>query len=171
LVKSHRRGTGGEVVELASQVTTFVMTIMTGALLGVLFDLYRVLRRSHNPSAVCTWFTDLLYWLVATTVIFIALVFSNWGELRFYVFIGILSGLGLYYNWLSIYTIRLFAHGIRLIVSTIGLLRKIVSNVLFRPTRYCMRMICWPVAFSYRKMIAWYHVRWPPILDDEKNKS
>ena len=85
-------------MELNGQVFTFLMTIVTGMLLGGLFDCYRVLRRTFKPKAFMTWLADLLYWLVATVVMFIALVFSNWGELRFYVFIGVLSGLGVYYR-------------------------------------------------------------------------
>ncbi len=155
-------------MELASQVTTFVITIVTGALLGVLFDFYRVLRGNCNPKTVCTWFTDLLYWLVSTAVIFIALIFSNWGELRFYVFIGILSGLGLYYNLLSRYAIYLFSKLIRLVSITLGLINKIMINLLFKPGRYCLRIMSYPMLFVNRRITAWYHIRWPTISDDEK---
>lgn len=155
-------------MELTSQVTTFVITIVTGVVLGVLFDFYRVLRGNYDPKTLLTWFTDLLYWFVATVVILVALVFSNWGELRFYVFLGIISGLGLYYTWLSNYAIRLFSNVIRLIVMMIKLVRTIIISVFVRPTGYCMRMVWWPFAFVYRKTAMWYHIRWPDVPEDEK---
>ena len=155
-------------MELTGQVMTFVITIMTGILLGVVFDCYRVLRGTFNPKPLLTWFTDLLYWLVATAVVFIALVFSNWGELRFYVFIGILSGLGLYYNWLSLYFIRLFAKTIKLIVAGLLLIKKIFIGVFIRPGAYCIRMVSWPFMFVGRTVITWYHKCWPKPPDDEK---
>ena len=155
-------------MELTGQVLTFVMTIMTGILLGVVFDSYRVLRGTFNPKPLLTWFTDLLYWLVATAVVFIALVFSNWGELRFYVFIGILSGLGLYYNWLSLYIIRIFSNTIKLIIAGLNLMKKTFIGAFLKPGVYCIRMASWPFMFVGCKMIAWYNVRYPKPPDDEK---
>lgn len=154
-------------MELTGQVLTFAITIMTGILLGVLFDCYRVLRGNCNPKVLMTWFTDLLYWLVATAVVFIALVFSNWGELRFYVFIGILSGLGLYYNWLSLYVIRLFSNAIKLLVAGFSLVKKIFIGVFIKPGIYCARIVSWPFMFVGRKTAAWYRTRWPRPPDDE----
>lgn len=155
-------------MELTGQIMTFVITIITGILLGGLFDCYRVLRGTFKPKALITWFTDLLYWLVATAVVFIALVFSNWGELRLYVFIGILSGLGLYYNWLSLYAIRLFSNMIRLIITGLSFIKKVFIGAFLRPGIYCIRMASWPFMFIGRKATAWRRTRWPKPLDDEK---
>ncbi|MBP2628262.1 MAG: spore cortex biosynthesis protein YabQ [Firmicutes bacterium] len=155
-------------MELTGQVMTFVITIMTGMLLGVLFDCYRVLRGTFSPKRLVTWFTDLLYWLVATAIVFIALVFSNWGELRFYVFIGILSGLGVYYNWLSLYAIRLFSKTIKLIIAGLSLLKKIFIGAFLKPGRYCMRLVSRPFMFVGHKATTWYRTRWPKPPDDEK---
>lgn len=155
-------------MELTSQVITFVMTMITGILLGALFDGYRVLRGIFTPGAVTTWFTDLLYWLIATIVVFIALVLSNWGELRFYVLIGIVGGLGLYYKWLSLWVIRLFSKVIRFIMASLIFLKRMLIGVIIRPGMYCMRLISWPLVFCWHKVIAYYHTRWPKVPEDEK---
>ena len=155
-------------MELTGQVLTFTITILTGIFLGVLFDFYRVLRGKCKPKALMTWCTDLLYWLLATAVVFIALVFSNWGELRFYVFIGILSGLGLYYNWLSLYAMRLFSNVIRLIITGFSLIKKVIIGVFFKPGVYCMRMVSWPFMVVARKVFVWYRTRWLGQSDEEK---
>ncbi len=154
-------------MELNGQVFTFLMTIVTGMLLGGLFDCYRVLRRTFKPKAFMTWLADLLYWLVATVVMFIALVFSNWGELRFYVFIGVLSGLGVYYRWLSLYAIRFFLGGISLIIALLKLLKKILFAVVIRPGLCFMKITVWPFMFVCKKITCWYqaHRLKPP---DEK---
>lgn len=154
-------------MELNGQVLTFVMTIVTGMLLGGLFDCYRALRCRFKPKTFMTWLADLLYWLVATVVMFIALVFSNWGELRFYVFIGVLSGLGLYYNWLSVYAIRLFLGGIELVSKMLQLIRIIFNSVFIKPIFYFVRMVVWPFIFICKKIGRWSRARWfkPP---DEK---
>lgn len=168
MLNGNPHGAGGEALELTGQVTTFIMTIGTGILLGVLFDCYRVLRGAFAPKAVMTWFTDLLYWLIATAVVFISLVLSNWGELRFYVFIGIISGLGLYYKWLSFYLIRLVARGVCFIILVLRFLKRIVIIIVVRPIVYCMRMVSCPFQFLWHQLVMWCRMRWIKPADDEK---
>lgn len=155
-------------MELSGQVLTFVFTIITGIFLGGVFDCYRVLRGIFNPKTLITWFTDLLYWLIATAVVFIVLVFSNWGELRLYVFIGILSGLVLYYNFLSLYAIRLFSKTIKLIIAGLSLMKKIFMSAFVKPGIYCMRIISCPFMFIGRKATAWHRALWSKPPEDGK---
>lgn len=155
-------------MEFTGQVLAFVITIVTGILLGLLFDCYRVLRGTFNPKAAVTWLTDLLYWLVATAVVFVAVVLSNWGELRFYVFFGILSGLGLYYKCLSLYSIRIFSMMIKLIIAGLSLIKRIFIGAILKPGAYCMRMAIYPMACACRKISAWWRIRWPKPPEDEE---
>jgi len=161
-------GTGGEAVELTNQVFTFMMTIVTGMVLGILFDSYRVLRGTCNPQLVLTWCMDLLYWLVATVIVFIALVSSNWGELRFYVFIGMLTGVACYYHWLSIYIIRMLSTFVQVTRESVRWMKKIVVHMFFTPGLYCIRMLLFPFIFIWKKMISWFSIRWPKRPDEEK---
>lgn len=155
-------------MELSGQVITFAMTMATGIVLGTLFDCYRVLRTTFNPQAFMTWFTDLLYWLIATAVVFISLVLSNWGELRFYVFMGILGGLAIYYKWLSLYALRLFSRVIRFIIAGMRFLKKTFIIIVVKPGIYCMRMVSWPFLFLWRKVVVWCSTQCIEPPDDQK---
>lgn len=151
-----------------SQLHTFIITIATGIFLGILFDGYRVLRGTFRPRVVMTWVADLLYWLIATVVVFLALVVSNWGELRFYVFLGIVSGVIVYYRWLSLYAIRLLSAIVRLVKGIIMLLKKMIMFVI-KPVAWCINMFYWPFEFSSRKVKGWYHLKYPtPPIDEKK---
>ena len=150
------------------QVITFVMTMVIGMLLGVVFDCYRVLRRTFNPQTLMTWFTDLLYWLIVTAIVFFSLVLSNWGELRFYVFIGILGGLGLYYKWVSLWAIRFFLSGIRFIIVGLKLVKRSFIRIILRPGIYCIRIVSWPLKFLWYKFRGWCRTLWIKPPDDEK---
>jgi len=155
-------------VQVDSQLNTFIITVATGILLGVLFDCYRVLRGTFRPRAVMTWFADLLYWLIATVIVFLALVLSNWGELRFYVFLGIVSGVILYYRLLSLYTIRLFATIVRLVKWLVALIKKIIVLII-KPVALGIKIICWPFYFINNKAKGWYRLRYPkPPIDEKK---
>lgn len=155
-------------MQVDSQLYTFIITIATGILLGALFDCYRVLRGTFRPRAVMTWVTDLLYWLIATVIVFLALVVSNWGELRFYVFLGIVSGVILYYRLLSLYAIRLLLAIIRLIKGIVTLFKKAVVFII-KPIVLCINIIYWPFRFFGSKAKGWYYTKFPkPPIDEKK---
>jgi spore cortex biosynthesis protein YabQ len=155
-------------MEFNSQVVSFLITIVTGAVLGVLFDCYRVLRSTFRTNGRMTSLTDLLYWLVATIVVFLALVASNWGELRFYVFLGILSGVWLYYRLASFVVIRLFLEVVRFVKSVVILIGKIVKSFFIRPILFCIKVVSWPFRYVNSWVRAWYHFRYPKPPKDEK---
>lgn len=155
-------------MEFIGQITTLVMIMVTGIILGLLFDCYRVLRGTCKPRAGMTWFMDLGYWLLATAIVFVSLVLSNWGELRFYVFIGMVSGLGLYYKWLSQSFTQFFLRGIVLVVTGFRLLKTSFNKIIVRPVVYCSQLVSWPVRFIWHKGISWCQNLWIKPPDDEK---
>jgi spore cortex biosynthesis protein YabQ len=77
---------------VTEQAAVFVFTVGIGLLLGLLFDLYRVVRGRFRPGPLATLLGDLLFSLLATGVAFTLLVVGNWGELRLYVWVGFLLG-------------------------------------------------------------------------------
>ena len=155
-------------MDFNSQVITFLITIATGIVLGVLFDCYRVLRGNFRSRGLVTCLTDLLYWLLATVVVFLALVVSNWGELRFYVFLGILSGVGLYYRLVSLYAIRLFSFFIRFVKSIVNFIKRVVKVFFIRPILFCIKIIGWPFRFAQSRLRSWYRYWYPKPPKDEK---
>ncbi|HWH68489.1 MAG TPA: spore cortex biosynthesis protein YabQ [Candidatus Sulfotelmatobacter sp.] len=78
----------------------FFMNVLCGAVLGTLFDLLRVARGHYRPNLVLAAAADLLFWGVATLALSSALFYGNWGEIRFYVVVALLMGIGMYY-WLA----------------------------------------------------------------------
>jgi|GEM_PF-1341518 len=121
------------MMSLAGQTYAFLMTILAGAVAGLLFDLYRVLRSAFQPKQFLTALTDLLYWIVVTPIVFAMLLAGNWGELRFYVLIGLGLGLLLYFQTLSSVVIWAFAGALRGMGHFLG-------AVLFG----LVRVICYP---------------------------
>ena len=92
-------------MDMGNQILTFATMIGVGLFLGLLFDMYRVSLGKRRQNRILIWTMDLLYWLVCVLVVFFALLFTNGGELRFYIFIGLVSGALFYYRLLSRYVI------------------------------------------------------------------
>jgi spore cortex biosynthesis protein YabQ len=94
----------------------FLITVVLGIVVGLLFDLNRTCRYFWRPRRHLAVFLDLLFCLVATVVVYAGLLLANWGEVRFYVFIGMVLGLALYYLTVSRFILllmrRFFALGL-----------------------------------------------------------
>lgn len=139
-------------MNLTMQVETFLLTVVTGMFLGLLFDFYRIMRGVFKPRWLVTSVADLLYWLVATVIVFVALLFGNWGEVRLYVFIGLLTGVLLYYWLLSRPAIRLLIGMIRIVVRAFLLAKLAVVYTLLKPAGFIWRVVTAPVKFAAARL-------------------
>ncbi|MDR3589721.1 MAG: spore cortex biosynthesis protein YabQ [Negativicutes bacterium] len=134
------------------QIETFFITVVTGMFLGGLFDFYRIMRGLFKPRRVFTSLADLLYWLLATVIVFVALLLGNWGEIRFYVFCGLLVGLLLYFRFFSRQVIRLLVGVIRLAAKAFRAVKVIVDHTLFRPAVFLLRLVLRPLRWIRKKL-------------------
>lgn len=135
---------------LTSQVYAFCVTVLIGFLLGIFFDMYRVLRGVVRPRKIITHLGDLLFWLLSTGFIFLLLLFGNWGEIRLYVFIGIGLGALVYLRWFSRITIRLLAFILKILVYIKNFIKSclhyLIAILLF-PIRLVRQIIFVPIGF------------------------
>lgn len=97
---------------VAVQLYSFLGTVLCGFILGILFDGYRIFRMICRPKKILTVFGDLCFGLFAALSVFLLLIYSNWGEFRFYIFVGMLCGWFFYYKcfskWLVALVIKFF---------------------------------------------------------------
>lgn len=115
------------------QFYAFFMTVLSGVGLGLLFDLLRAVRSFLRPGQLLAAVGDLLFWSAATVMMASGLFLGNWGEYRFYVLVGILLGLALYY-WLASPTILWLTEGLlRLAAWLLGLIWSLLVRLIWEP--------------------------------------
>lgn len=139
-------------MDLSGQAAVFGIMTATGFLLGVLFDCYRVLRGTVRLKTWSTALADLLYWLIATVVVFGILLFSNGGELRLYVFIGLFAGAALYYRLASNFVIRLLLEAVRLAGTGVRYLKLLLFWLVVKPVAILFGALVLPFLFAGRKL-------------------
>lgn len=89
------------------QLSSILIILLAGMLLGVFFDLYRVLRGKiiGNKSRARVWAVnligDLCFWGLAFILVTPVIFWGTWLELRFYVWVTMLAGIGLYFGIFS----------------------------------------------------------------------
>lgn len=79
-----------------TQADLFYIFILTGILLGVLFDVFRILRKSFKTSDLITYIEDVVFWILAGFLLFYTVYKFNNGEIRSYVLLGIALGFTAY---------------------------------------------------------------------------
>lgn len=79
----------------------FLAMAGTGILIGILYDVFRLLRIMFGMGRFFTALMDLAFWLCATVIAGASILFFAGGELRGFLLLGMLTGGGLYLGVVS----------------------------------------------------------------------
>ncbi|HBT20675.1 MAG TPA: spore cortex biosynthesis protein YabQ [Peptococcaceae bacterium] len=132
------------MISVGEQFFYFFTTIITGVMIGILFDIYREVGRvfkNHRTKILYDLF-DLLFWLAAAGVSFMFLLFSGYGEVRAYGFLGMGLGLFLYMSHLTKYGKKL----IRFILAILLKVLFLLGAVLRIPFIFIQKILFFPQA-------------------------
>jgi len=137
---------------IGEQGRIFLLTLGIGAVVGLVYDAWRVLRLRTGARGLAVNTGDLLFWVAAFAVAFGLLLRVNHAELRFYVVVGIVGGAGVYFSFLGRFFFRLLDFTWH-VMGRVGdflfmLLEATVKSMVF-PARRSLVLIWWPVKASY----------------------
>lgn len=82
---------------LNSELSSCLILLITGIFMGGFFDLYRVFRSTVKVNRFIDLIGDLFFWISALFMISPLIYWGTWLELRFYVWILIITGLTIYF--------------------------------------------------------------------------
>lgn len=106
-----------------NQSYLFLVFTINGIIIGILFDIFRILRRSFKTADIITYIQDILFWILTGLILLYSIfTFSN-GEIRLYMFLGVFIGCLLYMLIFSKYFIKIN-------VKIIATIKKIVGKIL-----------------------------------------
>lgn len=129
-----------ETVEFQSFV--FMFTVYGGIIIGILYDMYRVLKGPRRGDRFITSIWDILFIAAAMLVVLWALFSSNYGDIRAYVFIGFIVGFFLYDKILSKIALAVFLFVKRNVVFFF----KTTNNLLVLPFRFLINLLWHPLS-------------------------
>ncbi|WP_075366578.1 spore cortex biosynthesis protein YabQ [Desulfosporosinus metallidurans] len=159
---------------------TFFWVIVSGVIVGVVFDFYRSFRRWQGWGWVLTFVGDVLFSLVALFILFRFFERANALAFRFYVIWGSLLGLILYLRLLSRFSVRFFFgfyrvmtylaelihRGIKVPIRGLVLIMRPpyamlhwISLLLFRIGEY---ILLEPILRSIKRLKMWWNTLLPP---------
>ena len=118
-----------------NQAYLFLVFTINGILIGLLFDIFRILRKSFKTSDMITYIQDILFWILTGLILLYSIFTFSDGEIRFYMFIGIFIGWLIYMMMFSKYFIKINVKIITIIKKIIGITLSIIIfpiNILFK---------------------------------------
>lgn len=128
-----------------NEIYIFAIFILNGALIGILFDIFRILRKSFKTPDILTNIEDIFFILISGFIILYTIFRLNNGQIRIYMLIALILGITLYITFISKYFIKLNVN----IIKFIKLILKKILNILFFPFKYIIKATLKPISFIF----------------------
>lgn len=112
-----------------NQAYLFLVFALTGVTIGILFDFFRILRRTIKTSNIITYVEDVLFWILTGLLILYNIWYFNNGEIRIYMFLGIILGVLIYMSILSNILIKIFSKILQIIIKVVELPFKTIISI------------------------------------------
>lgn len=126
---------------ILKEADVLLAAFLTGALLLVVYDLLRIIRRLIPHKIWLVGAEDLVFWIGSAAVVFAMLYRENSGYIRGFVIGGVVVGM-LFYN-------AVFSSWV--VKSVVFLLQKIMF-VVSRPLAWTARLLKKPMGFAGKKL-------------------
>ena len=130
-----------------AQLYLFLIFILNGLLIGLLFDFFRILRKAIKTSDLITCIEDIRFWILTGLIILYTIFTYNNGEIRLFMFMAITIGIILYMLLISKFIMeislkiinfvkKIISIIINIIKIPIKLLIKLINKIFFNPISF-----------------------------------
>ena len=122
---------------VTNQAYLFLIFIINGILIGLLFDFFRILRKTFKTKDIITYIQDILFWILTGFIILYSTFTFNNGEIRIFMFVGILVGVIFYMTLISSYVIKI---NVKIINTIKDIIQKIL-DIIFIPFKWIYKIL------------------------------
>lgn len=135
-------------VSVSNQLYVFFIMIAAGAAAGVVFDIFRIIRRVFRTNTLTTSVSDIVFWLLISAGIFFVLFTVNSAQMRWFEGIGIFLGGTVYFLTVS----RLFQKTAEAVFGFVVKIFVFILKIVLTPLVFLYRMIKRPLMWIFVKM-------------------
>lgn len=123
--------------DITVELQFFLISILWGALILILYDILRILRRVIKHNYFFIAIEDLLFWVISSLFIFAMIYNENNGIIRGFSIMGMALGMVIYHFLLSKFVVKLISELIKLILRPF----RFVDNSLKKFSRFLVSKI------------------------------
>lgn len=132
---------------ITNQAYLFLIFVIDGLVIGLLFDFFRILRISFKTKDFITYIEDIIFWIITGAITLYSIFAFNNGEIRFFMFLGIVIGVILYMTLFSNYIIKSSVYVIRVLKKIFGFILKLISVPLSYVFKIIKKVFFRPISF------------------------
>ena len=125
---------------VTNQAYLFLIFMVNGIIIGILFDFFRILRKSFKTADLITYIEDILFWILAGIILLYSIFVFNNGEIRLFMFLAVILGTIIYMLIASKYVIKINVTIIKFIkkilLVPINFIAKILRKIFFKPISF-----------------------------------
>lgn len=134
-------------ISATNQAYNFFIFMINGCGIGIIFDIFRILRKAFKTSDLITYIEDILFWILSGILTLYTITMFNDGEIRLYIFVAIIIGAFLYILTISKFIIKASVFIINFIKSVLGkiifiitypikLLYNVIRKIFLKPINF-----------------------------------
>ena len=127
-------------VSTLNQAYLFIIFCATGILIGLIFDIFRIIRKLFKTPDFLTYIEDICFLIISGLILIYSIFIFNNGEIRLYMFIAISLGIITYILTFSRFFVIIgykFSNFVKkLIINILIIPLKILKKLLFRPITF-----------------------------------
>ena len=153
---------------MKNQAYLFIIFILNGFLIGVLIDIFRILRKAFKTKDIITYFEDILFWVISGGIVLYTVFKFNNGELRGFIFLGIIVGVLIYMLIFS----KIF---IKINLFIINFIKKFFYFIFIIPIKFTYKVIrklfLNPISFiiiNFRKILSNIKIKTKSLYNKNK---
>lgn len=151
-----------------NQAYTFFMFIINGICIGILFDIFRILRKSFKTTDFITYIEDITFWIFSGIVTLYFIFAFNHGEIRLYLFLGIVLGIILYILSISKHFVKI---SVGIITGIKSILGKIIGSILYPIQKVTKFIFFRPISFIFINLKKVYIQNFTKIFNKSAKKQ
>lgn len=115
------------------QLRFFAVYILNGMIIGIIFDLFRALRKTFKTPDIITYIEDAFFWIIAGIISIFFIFAFNQGEIRSYTILGIIFGVTIYILVFSKFVLKIAVNICKCI--------KQIANFILKPFIFIYKKI------------------------------
>ncbi|EOR26646.1 hypothetical protein SDC9_81201 [bioreactor metagenome] len=119
------------------QFDIVMYSILSGVLIGIMFDLYNIIRGVKIPKIIII-LEDILFWVLTAIIVFTFLLYTNYAFLGPYVYIFMIITLMIYLKLISPTVLKLE----RYIIDKFSKVIRVLFKNLIYPVKIIYYSIC-----------------------------
>ena len=137
------------ILSMSGQAWLFLSTVLAGFVIGFVYDIFRILRKTVPHTNWLVQLEDVIYWIGCSLLMFYFMLHSNYGEIRFFAIAGAALGMVLYFCSLS----KVVLH---VSLTVIQFLQKVIltaARIILGPIRFLLKFFTRFLAPPARRLL------------------